>query len=195
MLFFLVFFWQGGFQFFNLIICNTLTSQVDAPDRLMTLFMEVKTELYRKANELRLGIPSSLAVLSLESLSYTMPTCPGSSGAKIWAFKTCEDGFREFGGSHSRGAGSTGNLCGFGAARLQPVRNVDGQLVCVAERDYVPEMRDELALTRGDKVRVIHKEDNYWWWGEVGERVRNVNWTVLQSSAIDVLAQSSAKVI
>ncbi len=43
-------------------------------------------------------------------------------------------------------------------------------IAAVALYDYTPVQHDELALTEGDIVHVIRKNEDDWWVGVVGDR-------------------------
>ena len=87
----------------------------DVEDRLR----HVCTEVEKTVLNLRYDSHPDTEIFTINKLVYSLHTCPGSSGTRVKALQSCEEGVREYRGIHSRGLSKNqGNMAGGCSYRL-----------------------------------------------------------------------------
>ena len=100
-------------------VMKHLASKVSFSDGFDRRYQDVYSELSEKGMELLTGKKRDYGAKVLRSATYSVPTCPGSSGAKVHAYdidlisKECTF----YSMTHSMGGGKRGNRSGFGESR------------------------------------------------------------------------------
>ncbi|XP_012945618.1 uncharacterized protein LOC101849580 isoform X1 [Aplysia californica] len=96
------------------IVCE-YASTLSVPDGFLDRYKTTFKEIGSKNVEIMFGKQFQENDSSfVQSLTYSVPTCPGSSGAPVWAIVFCNPGYKLFIMSHSAGGGSLGNRSGAG---------------------------------------------------------------------------------
>ncbi|XP_035826206.1 uncharacterized protein LOC101848158 isoform X2 [Aplysia californica] len=97
-------------------IVGNLESKLNAPDSVMEIHKNMFEEIMLVITEVMYGqqIPVN-SCTTVESATYSVPTCSGSSGAQVNALVLNSSGFKFLSATHSFGGANLENRSGFGS--------------------------------------------------------------------------------
>jgi len=111
-------------------IVLTEAMKVRVSPKFLERFNEIEKELWVKRHNLLFGGHYQNLDLSLtKSSTYSLDSCPGSSGARVTAYVMTNEGLRRHIGHHSRGLKENqGIVCGGGGSILVPTTPIPAEL-------------------------------------------------------------------